>query len=37
MMNNDLFETCSGYFNWDKLMRKIVHLVGYFHVYVSSC
>ena len=30
MMNNYLFATCTGEFNWNKLMRKSVHLVGYF-------
>jgi hypothetical protein len=37
MMNNYLFETCRGQFNWNKLMRKSVHHVGYSHVYVSRC
>ena len=31
-MNNYMFETCTGQFNWNKLMRKSVHLVGYFLV-----
>jgi len=33
MMNNYLFGTYRGYFNWNKLMRKSVHLVGLSHVY----
>ena len=33
MMNNYLFETCRGQFNWNKLMRKSVHLFHYFHVH----
>jgi hypothetical protein len=32
MTNNYLFETCTGEFNWNKLMRKSVHLVGLYHV-----
>jgi len=34
MMNNYLFETCRGEFNWNKLMSKSVHLVGNSHVYI---
>jgi hypothetical protein len=37
MMNNCLFETCRWYFNWNKLMRKSVHLVGHSHILVSGC
>jgi len=37
MMNKYLFETCRGQFNWNKLMRKSVHLVGHSYVYVSQC
>jgi hypothetical protein len=33
MMKNYLFETCTVSFNWNKLMRKNVYLVGYSHVY----
>ena len=33
-MNNYSFETCRGEFNWKKLMRKSVHLVGLSRVYV---
>jgi hypothetical protein len=33
MMNNYLFETYRGQFNWNKLMRKSMHLFGYFHVH----
>jgi len=29
MTNSYLFETCGGYFNWNKLTRKSVHLVGF--------
>jgi hypothetical protein len=32
MMKNYLFETCRGEFNWNKLMRKSVHLFGCYHV-----
>jgi hypothetical protein len=34
-MNNCLFETCTGYFNWNKLLRRSVHLVDLSHVCVS--
>jgi len=34
MMNNYLFETCRGEFNWNKLMSKSVHLVGNSHIYI---
>jgi hypothetical protein len=34
MMNNYLFETCNGYFKWDKLMRKSVHLDDLSHLHV---
>jgi len=27
MMNNYLFETCRGYFKWNKLMRKMCILL----------
>jgi len=30
MMNNYLFKTCGGQFNWNKLMRRSVHLVWSF-------
>ena len=32
MMNSYLFETCRGQFNWDKLMRKSEHPVGYSYI-----
>jgi len=32
-----LFETYRGWFNWNKLMRKGMHLVGLSQVYVSRC
>ena len=32
MMNNYLFETCRGQFNWNKLMRGSLHLVGHSQV-----
>jgi len=34
MTKNYLFETCRGYFNWNKLMRKSVHLVGNTHIMI---
>jgi len=37
MMNIYLFETCRGYFNWNKLTRKSVQLVGLSRVYVPLC
>ena len=37
MMNNYLFETYRGQFNWNKLTRKGVHLVGLSHVHVARC
>jgi hypothetical protein len=35
MRDNYLFERFRGLFNWKKIMRESVHLVGYFHVLVS--
>jgi hypothetical protein len=35
MMSNYLFETCRGYFNWNKLKRKSVHLIGLYHQFAS--
>jgi len=32
-MNNYLFETCREQFNWNKLLRRSVHLVGLAHKY----
>jgi hypothetical protein len=33
-----LTESVNGYFNWNKLMGKSVHLVGYSHVlYIVTC
>jgi len=37
MMKTYLFETRRGQFNWKKLIRKSVQLVGLSHVYVSRC
>ena len=33
----DWNETCRGQFNYSKLIRKSVHLVGHSHIYVSRC
>ena len=35
-MYNYLFETCRGYFNWNKLVRKSVHVDGLSHVYYKT-
>jgi hypothetical protein len=34
MINNYLLEPCRWYFNWNKWLRKIVHLVGLSHIYI---
>ena len=37
MINDHLFETFRGWFNWNKLMRISVYIIGYSHVCVSRC